>query len=167
MCRRITLLLVVSTLVAVAASAIDLGGHLGYYDNDVKKAYVGADLMFPIGMVAISPNIDYTKVHKSGLWWGAVDVDLRFPQRQGLSYWFGAGPTYYYVTNYSEGSSGGYGRNGAVFAAASSDKIKEWGWDVNGGIGFSGTFRPYITARYNKIKEYKAGGVAVGLRFGH
>ena len=45
-------------------------------------------------------------------------------------------------------------------------RFREWGWDVNGGISFSGTFRPYITARYNKIKEYKAGGVAVGLRFG-
>jgi len=54
-----------------------------------------------------------------------------------------------------------------VVSAQEESTIKEWGWDVNGGIGFGGTLRPYITARYNKIKEYKAGGVAVGIRFGH
>ena len=154
------------TLSAASAFALDFGGHVGYYDNDVKKGYVGVDAMFPVGMFAIAPNIDYAKASGAGLWWASVDLELRFPQRQGPSFWVGAGPTYYYVTNYNENGSTGYGRNGSVFAAASEDTIKEWGWDVNAGIGFSGTLRPYITARYNKIKEYKAGGVAVGIRFG-
>ena len=156
-------------LFATAASALDFGAHIGYFDNDVKKAYVGADLMIPIGVISIAPNIDYTKIHSAGLWWGNADVVFRFGQGRGPSFWVGAGPTYYYVTNAGEGSGSSSGpySNGAVFSAATnSNTIKEWGWDVNGGIGFSGTLRPYIVARYNKIKEYKAGGVAVGLRFG-
>ena len=155
-------------LLATAASAIDLGAHIGYFDNDVKKAYVGADLMFPIGPISIAPNIDYTKISGAGLWWGNADVVLRFSPGTSPSFWVGAGPTYYYVTNADKaGSSGGYSYGGGVFSAATnSDTVKEWGWDVNGGIALSGTLRPYITARYNKIKEYKAGGIAVGLRFG-
>jgi len=165
MIRKMSTLLISLTFLAVGASAFDFGGHIGYYDNDVKKGYLGVDAMFPIGMFAIAPNIDYTKSHGAGLWWGAADLLLRFPQRGGPSFWVGAGPTYYYVTNYSEGSSG-YSRPGLVVSAQEESTIKEWGWDVNGGIGFGGTLRPYITARYNKIKEYKAGGVAVGIRFG-
>jgi hypothetical protein len=145
--RKTWMILGSLVLIATTASAIDFGAHIGYYDNDVKKAFVGADLMLPLGVVAISPNIDYTKIGGAGLWWGNADVDFRFSQGRGPQFWVGAGPTYYYVTGASE-------------------KVNEWGWDVNGGVGFSGTFRPYITARYNKIKEYKAGGVAVGLRFG-
>jgi len=74
-----------------------------------------------------------------------------------------------YVTNADKaGAAGGYSvAPGRIFSAeTNSETIKEWGWDVNGGIAFSGTLRPSITARYNKIKEYKAGGIAVGLRFG-
>src|SRR5207245_498231 len=166
MYRKISMTLIMLPLFAVASSAVDLGAHVGYYDNDVKKAFVGADLMLPIGsLLAIAPNIDYTKIGGSGLWWGNADLALRFSQGRGPSFWVGAGPTYYYVTNASE-SSEGYAHNGVFSALANDPTIREWGWDVNGGVSFSGTFRPYFTARYNKIKEYKAGGVAVGLRFG-
>src|SRR6266487_3796446 len=120
MYRKMSAFSVVVALMAVTASALDFGGHVGYYDNDVKKGYVGVDAMFPIGMFAIAPNIDYTKASGAGLWWASADLEIRFPQRQGPSFWVGAGPTYYYVTNYSEESeSTGYGRNGSVFAAAS------------------------------------------------
>jgi hypothetical protein len=163
------MILIPLVLCATAASAIDLGAHVGYFDNNVKKAYVGADLMLPIGPVSIAPNIDYTKIGSAGLWWANGDVVFRFGHSGGPSFWAGAGPTYYYVTNAGQsGSSGGYSAGGPYFlAATNSTTIKEWGWDVNGGVGFSGTLRPYITARYNKIKQFKAGGVAVGLRFGH
>lgn len=170
MSRKSCMILLLLVLSASAASAIDFGAHLGYFDNDVKKAYVGADVMFPIGMFAINPNIDYTKIDKAGLWWGNIDGLFRFAQKSGgPQFWVGAGPTYYYVTNANEtGTSGGYRVPGAVFGADTAEStIKEWGWDVTGGIGFSGMLRPYVTARYNKIKEYKAGGVAVGIRFGH
>jgi len=167
MSRKIRMMLLAIPLFAATASAIDFGAHIGYYDNDVKKAFIGADLMLPIGnLLAIAPNIDYTKIGGSGPWWGNGDLALRFNQGRGPSFWVGAGPTYYYVTNASESSESGYARN-VVFAAASGDPtIREWGWDINGGIAFAGSLRPYITARYNKIKEYKAGGVAIGLRFG-
>lgn len=172
MSRKIAIALFLLSLSAVPVSALDVGAHLGYFGNDVKKAYVGVDAMFPIGMFAIAPNIDYTKASGAGLWWGNADLDLRFNKGMGRTFWVGAGPTYYYVTNYHEESgsttTGPYG-HGSVFSAASTDEstIREWGWDVNGGFELGGTFRPYFTARYNKIKEYKAGGVAVGIRFGH
>ena len=168
MFRRTCMMLIPFLLFAVGASAVDFGAHIGYFDNDVKKAYVGADLMFPIGPVSIAPNIDYTKIGSAGLWWANGDVVFRFGQGRGPSFWVGAGPTYYYVTNADQaGAAGGYSSGRFFLAETNSDTIKEWGWDVNAGIGFSGTLRPYVTARYNKIKEYKAGGVAVGIRFGH
>lgn len=169
MSRKICMMLGPLLLFATAASALDLGAHIGYFDNDLKKGYVGADLMFPIGPVSIAPNVDYTKFHGAGLWWGNADVVFRFSPGTSPSFWAGAGPTYYYVTGASgSGSTGGYsyGGGGVFSAASNSNTIKKWGWDVNGGIAFGGTLRPYITARYNKIKQYKAGGVAVGLRFG-
>ena len=181
----------VLVLSAAAASAIDFGAHLGYYDNDVKKGYLGVNLMVPLGMVVIAPNVDYWKEHGAGYWLGGADVDLRFT-RPGPSFWVGAGPTYGYITGYNHISSGGYstgivglqytpppttpgtpGTNPSVPPGSASiggpfdGKSRAWGWDINGGVTFSGTFRPYVTARYNKVKNLKAGGVAVGIRFGH
>jgi len=174
------------TLSAAAASAIDLGAHVGYYDNDVKKGYLGVNLMVPLGMVAIAPNVDYWKQHGAGYWLGGADVDLRF-SRPGPSFWVGAGPTYGYITGYKSASYTGPYSTGIVglqytpppttpgtpgtgstsINGPFDGKSREWGWDVNGGISFSGTLRPYVTARYNKVKNLKAGGVAVGIRFGH
>src|SRR5205807_3628021 len=47
--------------IAAAAGAADFGGHVGYFGNDVQKADVGVNVMIPLGMVALFPNIDYTK----------------------------------------------------------------------------------------------------------
>jgi hypothetical protein len=151
---------------------------------------VGADLMVPLGMVVIEPNIDYWKSHGAGYWLANGDVALRFPH-QGSSFWVGAGPTFGYVTSYHNGTSGGYsigdpsnvvglqynggpapnptlpGSGNATISGPFNGRNSAWGWDVNGGVGFSGHLRPYVTARYSKVRNLKAGGVAVGLRFGH
>ena len=66
----------VLVLSAAAASAIDFGAHLGYYDNDVKMGYQGVNLMVPLGMVVIAPSVDYWKEHGAGYWLGGADVDL-------------------------------------------------------------------------------------------
>src|SRR6266702_3445240 len=95
----------VLSIVSVAASAIDFGVHAGYYDNDVKKAYLGANLMIPLGAVAIEPNVDYWKSHGAGYWLGGADVALRF-SRPGPSFWVGAGSTYGYITGHGSGSGG-------------------------------------------------------------
>src|SRR5437868_4453119 len=117
MFRRTCMMLIPFLLFAVGASAVDFGAHIGYFDNDVKKAYVGADLMFPIGPVSIAPNIDYTKIGSAGLWWANGDVVFRFGQGRGPSFWVGAGPTYYYVTNADQaGAAGGYS-SGRFFLA--------------------------------------------------
>jgi hypothetical protein len=173
------------TLTAAVASAADFGVHVGYFDNDVKKGFLGADLMVPLGMIVIEPNVDYWKAHGAGYWLGNADVAIRFA-RTGPSFWVGAGPTYGYITGYDSSSTGYGGRtvtalqyapgptnpgtpsNGsAIIGGPFNGKDNAWGWDVNGGISFSGTLHPYVTARYNKVKNLKAGGVAVGIRFGH
>jgi len=96
--------------IAAAAGAADFGGHVGYFGNDVQKADVGVNVMIPLGMVALFPNIDYTRQDQAGLWFGNADVALRFPSRNrnGASYWIGAGPTYGYVSSYGS-SAAGYG----------------------------------------------------------
>jgi len=163
-------------LTAAVASAADLGVHVGYVDNDVKQGFLGADIMVPVGMVVIEPNIDYWKAHGYGYWLGNADVAIRFA-RTGPSFWVGAGPTYGYITGYNDSISGYGGRKvtGQQYTVPPSTpgstgpfngKDNAWGWDVNGGISFSGTLHPYVTARYNKVKNLKAGGVAVGIRFG-
>ena len=147
----------------LVAAAADFGAHIGYYDNDVKKAYIGADLSFPIGPIAIMPNIDYWKEHSEGYWLGGGDIVLRYGDK-GMAWWLGAGPTYGYVTGYHEPATV-YGEIGGPFG---NGKDKAWGWDANGGVTFGnwGGVRPYVTGRYNKVKDLKVGGVAVGIRFG-
>ena len=54
---------------------------------------------------------------KVGALRGNADLALRFSQGRGPSFWVGAGPTYYYVTNASE-SSEGYAHNGVFSALA-------------------------------------------------
>jgi hypothetical protein len=194
-----TLVLLTLSITSVATAA-DFGGHVGYYDNDVKKGFIGIDFTLPIGPVAIMPNLDYWRAHGYGYWTANGDVLLRFANG-GSSYWIGAGPTYGWVTGSgSSGSSGttysmpqaspyDYGTqppsnppsgtnptnptppttgNATVGGVFGNGQKNAWGYDVTGGISFGkmGSVRPYVTARYNKIKDLKAGGVAIGLRFG-
>jgi len=195
--KRNVFLILMAVMTAATAVAADFGGHIGYYDNDVKKPYIGVDFSLPIGPIAIMPNVDYWRANGYGYWVGGADVDLKFAQSSGPSFWLGAGPTYGWVTGSGNGSSSGYSlrttpldytpspspsptpgnpsappNSGSVTAGGvfGNGKTNAWGWDVNGGVAFGaigGNFRPYITARYNKVKELKAGGIAIGLRFGH
>jgi hypothetical protein len=151
---RLLLFVLVLLLCAGAASAQNFGVHAGYYSSDLKQWFVGADAMFPFGPVAFSPNVDYSRKNGIGYWFGSADLDLHYNVSGGPEYWFGAGPTYGYFTGYNTG-------------IYSSSSTHQWGWDVNGGLGFSsgpGT-RPYVSARYIKIKDFKTIGGAVGLRF--
>src|SRR5436305_14994800 len=83
--------------ISMTAAAADFGAHIGYYDNDVKKAYIGADVSFVLGPVALMPNVDYWKEHGAGYWLGGGDVVLRGGST-GMAWWVGAGPTYGYIT---------------------------------------------------------------------
>jgi hypothetical protein len=167
------LLMGVFALTATAAFAQSgFGVHLGYFGQNLKAAYVGADFAVPIGPVAIIPTLDYSKKSGVGYWFGSADVDLRNPLGTGPQWWAGAGPTYGYwkFGGSSSGGNRGYGSvPGATVvssAASTSGTFKEWGWDVNGGIGFStAALKPYVTARYTKIKGFKTTGAAIGLRF--
>ena len=98
--------------------------------------------------MALIPNVDYSRSHGINWWFGSADLDLQFATGGGgPSYWLGAGPTYGRVT------SGGAHEG-------------EWGWDVNAGLGWGAAgFRPYVTGRYIKIKDFKTLGGAIGLRF--
>ena len=181
---------------AALASAADFGGHVGYFGEDVKKADVGVNVMIPLGMIALAPNIDYTKQDQAGLWFGNADVAWQFKSKTGPSYWVGAGPTYGYVSNYSSGTAGYGTRTRSVHAKqytpppgggggttpgtgsgtggthTAFDQFggtaSAWGWDVNGGVSWpGGSWRPYLVGRYNQVHDLKTAGVAVGLRFGH
>jgi len=196
MTKQTRLLITVLTLtIAATCVAADFGAHVGYYDNDAKKAYVGVDLALPIGPVAIMPNIDYWRQNGYGYWIGNGDVDLKWTQSNGPSFWLGAGPTYARITGSGSGSgTGGYAyaspldytppsptptpmpgtppTTGAVSTGGvfGNGRNNAWGWDVNGGVALGaigGNFRPYLTGRYNKVKDYTVAGVAIGLRFGH
>jgi len=185
---------ILSLAFAVTASAIDFGGHVGYFGSDVSKADIGVNAMLPFGMIAISPNIDYTRMSNAGLWFGNADVALRFGTNRGVNYWVGAGPTYGYVSNYSTANGGPYSQRpvGSLgytppptsgpgnppsgtpatphtafdrFGGSSS----AWGWDANAGAEWRATssLRPYVLARYNQVHSLKTAGFAIGLRFGH
>src|SRR5258708_16570854 len=104
MSRKTLGFIAVFILTTTIASAVDFGAHAGYYANDVKKPYVGVDLMVPIGMLAISPNVDYWKSHGVGYWLAGADLDVRIPH-PGASFCGGAGPTYCFLTNYKYGQT--------------------------------------------------------------
>jgi hypothetical protein len=145
---RILLLSLSIALVSIAASAADFGVHAGYFWGDLKNWTVGADAMWPVGPVAFSPNIEYTRKEGVNFYAGSADIDLRFPTGSGgPTYWIGAGPTYGYVT--FEGLSD-----------------SEWGWDANAGVAWQmGGVKPYVVGRYYKIKDFRASGASIGLRF--
>jgi hypothetical protein len=145
---RFSLLLAILTLSASGALASDFGVHGGYYGNDLKEAFVGADLRFPLGPISIMPNLDYSRAHDVNWWFASGDVTLGYATSGGgPSYWFGGGPTYGYV------NSGGA-------------HDSEWGWDATAGLGWGAAgFRPYVTGRYIKIRDFKTLGGAIGLRF--
>ena len=144
---RLSMLFVALTLCASGAFAIDFGVHGGYYGNDLKEAFVGADLRLPLGPIAIVPNVDYSRKSGVNWWFGSGDLVLQYSTTGGPSYWFGGGPTYGYVSTNGQSDS-------------------EWGWDANAGFGWGmAGFKPYVTGRYIKIKDFKTLGGAIGLRF--
>jgi len=182
--------------VAGTANAIDFGGHVGYFGADVSKADIGVNAMLPFGMIAISPNIDYTRMAKAGLWFGNADVAFRFGANRGASYWVGAGPTYGYVSNYSTTNNGPYSQrpvgslqytppppttpgnppsgtppanNPHTAFSRFGGSTSAWGWDANAGAEWRATssLRPYVVGRYNQVHSLKTAGFAIGLRFGH
>ena len=189
MTRKIWLNALILVAIAAAAGAVDFGGHVGYFGNDVKNADVGVNMMIPLGIIALAPNIDYTKQDQAGLWFGNADIAFRFPAgtKSGATYWVGAGPTYGYVSNYTEGvgasrtrpvsarqygGGGGAGGSGSSGAHTAYDQFggteRAWGWDANAGVSWGGSsWRPYLVGRYNQVHDLKTAGVAVGLRFGH
>ena len=118
MARKIWLIAFTIVGSAAIAGAVDFGGHVGYFGNDVQKADVGVNMMVPLGVIAVMPNIDYTKQANAGLWFGNADVAFRFSpnSKNGPSYWVGAGPTYGYISNYGSGTSGYAVRNHPVRA---------------------------------------------------
>jgi len=145
---RVLLLSLVIALTSIAATASDFGVHGGYFWGDLKNWIVGVDAQWPIGPVAIAPNVDYTRKDGVNFYAGSVNLDLRFDSGAGgPAYWLGAGPTYGYVE-------------------FQGDHATEWGYNVDAGAAWkAGGVKPYIDARYYKIKEFKAGGIALGLRF--
>jgi opacity protein-like surface antigen len=150
---RISLLCVALALSASAALAVDFGVHGGYYGNDLKEAFVGADLSLPLGPVAFVPNLDYSQTQDIDYWIGSADFDLQYKTSGGPSYWFGAGPSYRYFT--------GYARRNRV------ENVKMGiGFDANAGFGWTvGGIKPYVTGRYVRFNDFKALGGAIGLRF--
>ena len=52
--KRVGLLIVVLALCSTAAMATQFGIRGGYYGNDIKKGFVGAELVFPFGSLAIN-----------------------------------------------------------------------------------------------------------------
>jgi hypothetical protein len=179
---RLTLILVfLFGLFALTATASDFGAHVGEYQQDLQAWQVGADVMIPLGPIAFAPNVDYSRKSGIGWWFGNADVDLRYGNSSGGAWWVGAGPTYGYVTGYNSGSSTGYrhvtplqysgGGGGGTnpspaFGGTSGSSNSAWGWDANAGYSFkTGGLKPYIGARYQKIKSFKSASGSIGLRF--
>jgi hypothetical protein len=146
-------LLIVFALSASAAMAVDFGVHGGYYGNDLKQGFVGADLVLPFGPIAIVPNVDVSQSGDIIYWIGSADVDLMYKSSGGPSYWIGAGPAYGYFTGYAKRSH-------------VENVHTDAGWTANAGFGWTAAgFKPYVTGRYVKIENFKALGAAIGLRF--
>jgi hypothetical protein len=145
---RATTISIFLLLVSLAASATEFGARVGYYGQDIKKAFGGAEVAFAVGPVVVTPSVDYIRVSGVNLWFASGDVQYVGRRAGAPWWWLGAGPTYGYAR--FQGISG-----------------HDWGWDVNAGVGWELTsVKPYVTLRYVKIKDLKAPGAAVGLRFG-
>ena len=91
---RLAFCFVALTRSASAALAVDFGVRGGYYGNDLKEAFVGADLRVPIGPVAIIPNVDHSHKGDVDYWFFNGDLALSYQTGRGPSYWFGGGPSY-------------------------------------------------------------------------
>jgi hypothetical protein len=147
---RVLLVILGATLMAMAASASDFGIHGGYYAGDLKQWAVGVDAQYPIGPVAIAPNVDYSRKDGISWWFASADLDLRWAPGSGPSFWFGAGPSYGRVSDQAIGGN----------------HDSEWGWDANVGAGWAmGGLKPYVQGRYQKIKDFRSAGGFVGVRF--
>lgn len=193
------LFIVAVLLAAGSAFAADFGGHVGYFGNDIRNAYLGVDAMFPVGPIALVPNFDYAKAHGLGYWWANGDVAFRFAPGGGATFWVGAGPAYEFLTGHpsgtttgymhlapnqyggggsgggsggsgggSGGSGGGSSPSGGTSSAFTFDNgaRNAWGYDVTAGVALPGHLRPYIQGHYEKVRNFKTVGAAVGFRFG-
>lgn len=164
--RKLWLFFFVIFGAALNAVAADVGGHIGYYGSDVQMPAIGVDLRVPIGMIAIGPNLDYTREKAMGLWLASADFAARFGNA-----WIGIGPAYKFETH-DDGSYGGEvpdpgdRRRVSHLTAAGTEAVRPWGWDVNGGLEFSGSLRTYVVGRYHHVGTLKTAGIAVGIRFG-
>jgi hypothetical protein len=147
--KKLTLIAAAVLLFSAGSAFAQASVRVGYFGNDIKKAFVGADVSVPIGsFLAITPGVDYTRVEGVNIWFAAADLQLMMHPANGPMWWVGAGPTY------------GYARFQGIHDS-------DWGWDANAGLGWRmGGLSPYATLRYVKIQDLKTTGVALGLRFG-
>jgi hypothetical protein len=134
---------------ATAEAQWDFGVRGGYY-SDVEEAFLGAELLTPIGPGGwyFNPNVEYVFVDPGDLFSINGDFHYDFWQEGSWNAWLGAGP-------------------GVIFRDTGRRRGDETDLGLNllAGIGArQGATRPYLQGKVVFADETEA-VLAVGLRF--
>lgn len=123
---RFAMLLLLATF-AVPSGAAQFGIRGGNY-QDTEKPFGGVEMVFPMGALDVTPNVEY--VFYSGYRLGTANLDLNFRMGSGrVTGWLGAG---------------------AALIYSSGDGLTDTkgGLNVLGGIGWrAGRTLPYIQVK--------------------
>lgn len=151
---RILTLLAVAAIVAPAAFAADFGIRAGRF-NDADNDFVGAEMLFDIGVLNVNPNIEYWLDTPDDVTAGTANLDVTFDVMSigPVSPYIGAGV-------------------GLAYAAVDDDSETDILGNLIGGLSFNvATLKPYAQVKYFKSLDDEDGGdddelsLAIGLRF--
>ena len=150
---RIAFLSAAVLAIVPAALGADFGVRAGRY-SDAEEEFVGAEVVFDVGIVNVNPNIEYSLADDVTA--GSANLDLLFElaPASSIAPYLGAGVGLSYLDD-------DFGNN-------ETDLLG----NVIGGLAFKGDFlTPYVQVKYFRLLEDEGGGdrdelaFTVGLRF--
>ena len=147
---RILSLIAILLVLAPAVMAADFGVRAGRF-NDAEEEFVGAEVLFDVGIVNLNPNIEYWLVDDVTA--GTANFDVTFDIGGArIRPYLGAGVGLFYVDDDVFGSD------------------TETIGNLIGGVAFNLDFlKPYGQLKYTRSLEDDDGGddlaLTIGLRF--
>jgi hypothetical protein len=132
----------------VTSHARDRFGVRGGVYTDISEAFVGAELLLPVGHdIFVNPNIEYVFVQNATYMTFNMDAHVDLPTHGRAYVWLGAGLGAIYFN--PDGPASGNTEVGANFL---------------GGVGLKGDVIPYVQAKVI-VKDATEFVLAFGLRF--
>jgi len=152
---RFPILIAVVLILAPAAFAADFGVRAGRLDFEEGSGenFVGAEVLFNLGMVNINPNVEYWLLDEDDVTAGTANLDVTVN--------FGSATVKPYV-----GAGVGLAYLDSDFGGSETETIG----NLLGGVQFDLAFlKPYAQAKYTRSIEHSNSGhdwaLTVGLRF--